>query len=146
MLNQQNYDIILKNRGVFINMKKNLKKLLMLSLLILPKIVFATSSDDELPIFIAIFMEAFVSIHMSVFVLKPLSQMFAKENSNKLFWTLFAIRAGILLFFDIFVTTYIAIVDFFAVFIGAFLIVPISALLTKTQINLWGICEKCNSQ
>lgn len=135
MLNQQNYDIILKNRGVFINMKKNLKKLLMLSLLILPKIVLASSSDDELPIFIAIFMEAFVSIHMSVFVLKPLSQMFAKENSNKLFWTLFAIRAGILLFFDIFVTTYIAMVDFFAVFIGAFLIVPISALLTKTQIN-----------
>ena len=84
---------------------------------------------------IAIFMEAFVSIHMSMFVLKPLSEMIAKENSNQLFWTLFGIRAGILLFCDLFVTPFIAILDFFMVFIGAFIVVPVFALVTRTPIN-----------
>lgn len=39
---------------------------------------------------------------------------------------MFGIRIAILLFFDFFVTTNIASVDFFAVFIGAFTILPIS--------------------
>lgn len=33
----------------------------------------------------AIFMEAFVSIHMSVFVLRPLSKIISKDNSKKVF-------------------------------------------------------------
>lgn len=83
----------------------------------------------------AIFMEAFVSIHMSLFVLSPLSKIISKDNSKKTFWILFGIRAGILLFFDIFITPGIAILDFYAVFIGAFIIVPISAKVTGTPIN-----------
>ena len=80
----------------------------------------------------AIFIEAFVSIHMSVFVLIPLSKIFSKDNPKKTFLILFGIRAGILLFFDIFITPGIAMIDFFAVFIGAFIIVPISAISAKT--------------
>ena len=83
----------------------------------------------------ALFMEAFVSIPMSIFVLSPLSKIISKDNSKKVFWILFAIRAAILIFCDLFVTTEIAIVDFIAVFIGAFIVIPISATITKTPIN-----------
>ena len=79
----------------------------------------------------ALFMEAFVSIHMSVFVLSPLSKIISKDNSKKVF----AIRATILIFCDLFVTTGIAIVDFIAVFIGAFIVIPISTAITKAPIN-----------
>ena len=87
----------------------------------------------------AIMVEAFVSIHMSIFVLMPLSKLVAKENSKKLFWTLFAIRAAILLFFDFFITTGIALFDFMAVFAGAFIVMPISiakgVMTGKTKAN-----------
>lgn len=45
-----------------------------------------------------LFMEAFVTIHMSVFVLLPLSKLISKDNSRKIFWTLFGVRIAILLF------------------------------------------------
>ena len=38
------------------------------------------------------------------------NNIFSKDgNSKKIFWTLFFIRVGVLLFFDIFVTTFIAV-------------------------------------
>ena len=113
---------------------KRIKYFLMGLLMVVPQFVNAKSSlnnGSEIGVLGAIMMEAFVSIHMSVFVLKPLSEMFAKENSKRLFWILFGIRAGILLFSDFFVTTSIAFFDFIMVFIGAFLVVPITALITK---------------
>ena len=73
-----------------------------------------------------LFMEAFVTIHMSVFVFLPLSKLISKDNSRKIFWTLFGVRIAILLFFDFFITTGIAIVDFMAVFVGAFIVTPIA--------------------
>ncbi len=117
-------------------MKKS-RLILIITLMLIPMTVFASSSSSSIGIDIgmAIFMEAFVSIHMSVFVLKPLSLMFGKDDNKKLFWTLFAIRAAVLLYFDFFITTAIAMVDFFAVFIGAFIVVPICALITKTPID-----------
>ena len=39
-----------------------------------------------------LFMEAFVTIHMSVFVLLPLSKLISKDNSRKIFWTLYRHR------------------------------------------------------
>ncbi len=118
-------------------MKNKFKKIILILLILFPTIVFAESdySESGLPIYMAIFIEAFVSIHMSVFVLKPLSDMLAKENSKKLFWILFFIRIGVLLFFDIFITTFIAAFDFICVFLGAFIVVPLTALITKTKIN-----------
>lgn len=116
-------------------MKKKNKLLLIVSLLLMPTVVFASSGDYSFPIGIALFMEAFVSIHMSAFVFKPLSEMFSKTNYKKTFWTLFIIRAVILIFCDLFVSPFIAIFDFLAVFVGAFIIVPICAAITKTKIN-----------
>lgn len=112
-----------------------MKNILIMSVLFLPTIVVASNGESDFPVGVALVMEAFVSIHMSVFVLKPLSEMFSKDNSKKTFWTLFSIRAIVLIFCDFFITPSIAIVDFFSVFIGAFAIVPISALITKNNIN-----------
>lgn len=100
---------------------KKYKVFLLMLLAMFPMVVFASSgSDDFIPLGFALIMESFVSIHMSVFVLKPLSEIITKENSKKTFWKLFFIRIGILLFFDLFITPSIALIDFFAVFIGAF--------------------------
>ena len=88
-----------------------------------------------MPILFAIFVEAFISVHMSLFVLSPLSKIISQDNSKKVFWILFGIRVVILLVFDIFISTSIVIFDFFAVFIGALIIVPISAKITGTPIS-----------
>lgn len=115
-----------------------MKKFLIFSLLLIPTVVFASSTDDSLPLSVAIFMEAFVSIHMSVFVLQPLSEIISnndKEKSKTTFLILFGIRALILLFFDFFITTSIALIDFFGVFVGAFIMVPISIAKTKSSSN-----------
>ena len=76
-------------------------------------------------------MEAFISIHMSLFVLMPLSKIISKENSKRIFWILFVIWIAILLFFDLFITKGIAIIDFILVFIGAFIIIPIASIKDK---------------
>ncbi|MCR5483045.1 MAG: NOB1 family endonuclease [Bacilli bacterium] len=116
-------------------MKDKFKRLLFITMLMIPMIVFADTFEgvfgEVFPIGYAIGMEAFVSIHMSVFVLWPISNMLAPNNNKQLFAILFVIRAAILLYFDFFVTTAIAMVDFFAVFAGAFIIVPIMSLVTK---------------
>ena len=78
---------------------------------------------------------------MSLLVLMPLSKIISKEDSKKTFWILFGIRVAILLFFDLFITTGIAILDFIAVFIGAFILIPIASIkggkgvLNATSIN-----------
>ncbi len=112
-------------------MKDKLKKLLLITLLFIPTLVLAETFEEEFPIYAAIGMEAFVSIHMSVFVLWPISCMIAPNNKKQLFIILFVIRAIILLYCDFFVTTSVALIDFFAVFIGAFILVPITAVITK---------------
>ena len=99
---------------------------------------------NDFSIWVAIFMEAFVSIHMSLFVLNPLANIISKENSKKTFWILFSIRAAILLFFDFFVTTSIAIVDFFSVFIGAFILIPVGMGVSALK-NKWNSITNTNS-
>ena len=110
----------------------------------LSSVVFASSDkSNEIPIVIAIFMEVFVTMHMSVFVLKPLSRIISAENSKDVFWKMFLIRIAILIFFDFIITTKIAIVDFFCVFIGAFAIVPIvGTIVGKKNSNVNGGVSK----
>lgn len=48
---------------------------------------------------------------------------------------MFGIRIAILLFFDLFITTGIALVDFIAVFIGAFIVVPIATIKNKISVQ-----------
>lgn len=117
----------------FIDNENNKKIFFMLSLFMMPVVVFASSIDDNIPITAALCIEAFVSIHMSVFVLKPLAETFSPENSKKTFLLLFIIRVVILLIFDFFITPYIFIVDLLAVFVGAFIILPICAAVKNSK-------------
>ena len=143
---------------------RKLKILLIITLLFIPTIVFAESYSlaEPIPLSFAFVLELFVSIHMCIFVFQPLSNMLSKEgNEKKNFWKIFAIRAAILLFFDFFITTSIAYVDFVLIFLGAFIIVPLCGVITKknpymkktsnyvrqspvSATNLGLKCTKCN--
>ena len=115
------------------NMKKIQKYILILFVLIIPRMVFASTGNDDFPISSALLVEAFVTIHMSLFVILPISELVSKDNKN-LFWTLFFIRIGFLLFFDLFITTYIAFVDMIFLAIGAFIITPILSIFVKKHL------------
>ncbi len=107
--------------------KKNF--LLLLILLLTPSIVLASGSAFTARE--AIFIELFTTIHMSIFVLYPISNLLSSEKPSKLFWKLFIIRACILLIGNT-ISPSIAFVDFILIFIGAFLVVPIlGAILHK---------------
>ncbi|MBE5822203.1 MAG: hypothetical protein E7311_06450 [Clostridiales bacterium] len=73
---------------------------------------------------IALFMELFCSIHMSVFFLMPLAKIKNPENFKDTFLKYFFIRA-IVLFIGNFINPFICILDFFTIFIGAFIIIPL---------------------
>ena len=108
------------------------KKVLLLLLCLIPSVVLANNGTSAFPVSYAIFMELFVTIHMTAFVLYPMAKMLAKEgNEKRLAIIFFIIRAAILLYFDFFVTTFIAIADFIGVFVGGFIIVPITGAITK---------------
>lgn len=110
------------------------KYILILFLLIVPKMVFASSGDDDIPLYAALLAEAFVTIHMSLFVIHPISELISKNN-KKIFWILFFTRIGFLLFFDLFVTTYIVIADVIFLAVGAFIITPILSILIKKPLE-----------
>ena len=116
-------------------MKNRNKIFLIISLLLMPIMVYA-GSEGGIDIYEAVSMELFTSIHMSLFVLLPISAMLFKSNFKKAFIVLFTIRAAILLFCDFFVTPNIATFDFIMVFIGAFIVVPIIAIITKPLTKL----------
>ena len=125
--------------------KKKILLLFLLILLIIPGIAFASGGSDgddgsnrvsTLVFVIAI--EAFCSIHISLFVLKPISELFINHDPKKVFWILFAIRAAILLIFDFFITPAIAMVDFFLIFIGGFVVVPISKSIANRLPKMGG--------
>ena len=104
------------------------KKLLFLLLLLIPTFVFAKAIEG-FSIIMSLFVNAFITIHMSLFVMRPLSEIYAKGNSKPLFWKMFTFRIVLLLFLEIFVDPAFAILDFVMVFIGAFVVVPVSALI-----------------
>jgi len=111
--------------------KRNI--LLFLTLLLLPTLVYASDGNSSgIPFSVAILMEAFVTIHMTVFVLIPLANKLDPDKSKNLFKKLFIGRIIILLIFDAFITTNIAIIDFISVFVGAFILAPLSTNSKKT--------------
>lgn len=109
--------------------------LMVLSLIIIPVISHADSLFDMEPdmenIAAAIGMELFVSIHMTLFVILPLSVIISPNNSKPVAIGLSVFRAAFLLYFDFFVSPAIMMVDFFAVFIGGFIVVPIAAVIER---------------
>lgn len=114
-----------------ISVKLNKKMMGFIWLLFVPLVVFASSSSSDAPLMVALFTEAFVTIHMTVFVIWPLSKLLPFNDSRKTFWTLFIFRVIFLLFCDFFVTPNIFIIDFISIFIGAFLVVPIATVAKR---------------
>lgn len=111
---------------------KNFSKLfLIVSILLIPVTVFASYGNNGEYIAVAIGGELFITAHMSMFVLKPLAVIFSKNNSKTVFWILIFIRAVILIICDFFIPIEILLIDFFSVFIGAFIVVPICAVIAK---------------
>ncbi len=80
----------------------------------------------------AIGIEAFVTIHMSVFVLMPLSRLINSQKSMKVFGILFVIRLIILLIGDLFIPMLMMMIDFMSVFFGAFILVPVAGFTKMT--------------
>lgn len=72
-----------------------------------------------------IFMEVFVTIHSSVFVLFPLAKIFNKKNPIFLFLFFFFLRVILLSIGDAINPQITAFSDFFGVFFGAFIVVPV---------------------
>lgn len=112
-----------------ISVKLNKKIMGFIWLLFVPFVVLASSGDSIIGV--ALFIEAFVTIHMTVFVILPLSRLLPLEDSSKAFWMLFISRVVFLLFCDFFVTPNVFILDFLSVFIGAFIVVPIAAVAKR---------------
>ena len=119
----------------------NKKKILLFIILLLsiPTIALAKGGGEDVKFspLMALGLEAFITIHMSIFVFKPLADMIPNYDSKTIFWTLFIIRALFLLIFDFFVTPWIVIGDFIFVFIGAFVIVPLTKSMTKKTNNFY---------
>lgn len=110
---------------------KNYKKYLMLiSLLIIPNIILA-STNNTISLYEAVFYELFTTIFAILFVLKPLSKLFSETESEKLFWKLFGIRALILIIFDLFISTNIYKTDILVIAIFGIFIVPICSMIKK---------------
>ena len=111
-------------------MKLNKKMIGFIWLLLVPLVVLASSSEGTFILF-AILTEAFITIHMTIFVIWPLSKLLPFNDSRKTFWTLFIFRIVFLLFCDFFVTPGVYTLDFLFVFIGAFIVVPIAAVAKR---------------
>ena len=112
---------------------KKYNKFLLLTMLLIPAVVLAKESYWT-EFFGMLFVEAFLTPHMTFFVIKPLAEVLKPEDKT-FFWKLFWARVGILLFFDLFITPAICAIDFFAVFIGAFIVVPIVSAINKGKMN-----------
>lgn len=107
------------------------KKLLGMMLLSMPLAVFASSGDSSFDSSTAVVIQAFMTIHISAFVLWPLADILSKGNNTKgLFWKIFGIRVGILLLFDIFGSgEFITTIDIIILFLGAFTLWPICSVI-----------------
>ena len=81
------------------------------------------TDGDEMSLVGAILCEAFVTIHMSVFVLFPLAGIINKNKTVKTFIVLFCIRLVTLIIGNTINHTMMMIIDFMAVFFGAFVVV-----------------------
>jgi hypothetical protein len=94
---------------------------------------YSSSSSGGFSIASAIVIEVFVSIHYMTFIFLPVSQSIAnktKKDKKEIFWSLFTIRALLLLILDI-ISPLFFILDFIMLFILTFKTVPL--LISKSN-------------
>lgn len=111
------------------------KKILLLTLLLVPVIILADTGIGELLPGILI-VPAFVSIHMTVFVLTPLAQIFSgPEEYKTTVKILFIVRLVILFLLIMSVGSQAVMIDFIAVFLGAFIVVPVLSAIKNLKLR-----------
>ncbi len=114
--------------------KMNIAKIgLWLTLVLIPIITYASTGSNFIPTAGLYGIVLFTSIHMTVFVIIPLGALFGEEKKWKAVIVMSAIRL-ITLFVVIPFHPEIFMIDFFAIFVGAFLIVPIASILSKKNL------------
>ena len=119
-----------------------MKKLLYgLMLLTMPVMIYA---ESNISLSVAIFAELFCSIHMTVFVLWPLAKLITKDSSKVKYTVikLFLIRVVILIILDM-ISPSLFFLDFFAIFIGAFILIPI--MMSKEGKKTIGVIKSVGS-
>lgn len=101
--------------------------------------ILSTMEKDMFSVSEAISMELVVSIFVSVFVFLPLSSAVNDDpkNTKKTFLALFIAGAIFLIFCDVFISATVAMLDFFFVFIGTFIITPVFLVIAgkKNLVN-----------
>ncbi len=117
-------------------MKTKVKYMLLLGLLLIPSFVMAKDISSVDSMGEVIMMEGFVTIHMTVFFHIPMSLALAKLfPGKKAFWAIFPCfvvgRIIVLLIGNATLGMGMAIVDFFTVFVGTFILVPITFVITN---------------
>lgn len=113
----------------------NKRSLWLIILLALPLVVYASSGNESIPLLVALVQGAFFSIPFAIFVFLPLAKIYAKDNYKVLFWKMFGIRVLILLVFDFFISTAIVGIDFFLMFMGTFVVVPLCTIINKKVLS-----------
>lgn len=128
--------------------KKKIITVLFIIVGIIDILLLTGNNEETIPIGWAIFMELFVSIHMSAFVLYPLATIINddKQNVKKSFLRMFIARGVFLIFCDIFLSTTVAILDFLSVFIGAFIVVPIFAVVNVKKNGIRTVTQQTTPQ
>ena len=123
-------------------MKLNEKILLSISLLLLPIIAFANGNGtNNFMGFLGTI--GFISIHSSIFLLSPLSKIISQDNHKKAFWILFIVRIAVLLILYSIIGLGTIVIDFISVFVGGFIVVPISlAVDSKRKRNLAALAKE----
>ncbi len=109
-------------------MKKSInnKKILYVIFLLLLIIIYIRHDNNALIGILLV--EAFCSIHSSLFFLSPLSKVLADSNDDKkVFWNLFLTRVIILLVFNFISPIFIIIFDLVLTFTGPICLVPLIA-------------------
>lgn len=121
------------------------KKIGLVLLSLMPSFVFA-SPGFSLTFGEAFFIENFMTIFMSFFVIYPIAKACAKYGEVKsLFIKLFVIRYALLIFFDLFITPNVAIWDFALVFIGTFIIAPLVTIISRKSAATSSVVTSQNS-
>ena len=132
---------------------KKLRIFLLMLLFIFPSTVFALEPHGSLGIFGSIFIEAFLTFFY-VLTLTHITKVIFKTNYKKILIILLIIRIVLLLFFDCFINTDIAIIDFLGVFLLVLIGLPVtevvSSFIDKRQkesmnMNEANKCEKCGT-
>ncbi len=112
---------------------KLIRYILFLIITLIPMIVFASGDTSSVNIISALLTHVFISIHASVFMLLPLSQLVGPINGKSSFWKLFWIRVMILIFLDLISPEFAIVVDIISIFVGGFVLLPLSSAKGKVK-------------